>query len=112
LTNEIKKHINIEDKIICATCYPLNYPSLSNLMKLGLSINSIKNKYDSRQRFILSNKEFQITNSAIVRCKSDEINKIQDILDDGYIGVEFKANKKEGVSHILFQKGKYLNEIE
>lgn len=111
LTNEIMKYIDVSDKVICATCYPLNFPSLSNLMKLGLSINKLKSKYDSRLRYILSNKKYEITSDEILFCDSNDTSRIKNILEDGYIGVKLETNKKLGKSTILFQKGTYLNEI-
>jgi len=104
LTEEIKKHISIEDKIICATCYPLNYPSLSNLLKLGLTIQMLKMKYNNNIRFILSNKIIQIIPNEIISCKADDFEKIKSLIENGYIGTKVVKSENSKIFNISFQK--------
>lgn len=108
LTKELSEQVNLEDSIVCASCYTMNYPSLSNLIKMGLSINTLKNKYDSKLRFILSNKKYKITSDETISYKCDETKKIKDILAKGYFGLKLIPNKDSKVFNILFQKGSWL----
>jgi hypothetical protein len=105
LTKKIQDYIDLKNKILCATCYPFNYPSLSNLFELGLCINAIKYKYNSKIRFILSNKKYTLTGNNIVICSCKKINKIKKLLRNGYISTGVTAGKSIDDFSINFQKG-------
>jgi len=110
LTNEILKYIDTKDKIICTTCYPYNYPSLSNLFRLGLSINIIKEKYDDRLRFILTNREYKIGGEKVYKCDCQNIEKIKEFLNSGYIGIKAEFSKSKNEFYIVFKQGVFVDE--
>ncbi len=108
LTKELYKHVNLQECIVCATCYTMNYPSLSNLIKMGLSIITLKHKYNSQLRFILSNKKHRITSDETISYRCNETQKIEDILKKGYFGVELIRNEDSEIFDILFQKASWM----
>jgi len=90
---------------LCATVSPKNYPALSNLLKGGLIIKEMKEKYGGKLRFIL----YKNLKSPIIRettytiiVKNTDISGHKKALKEGYYGYEIK--KKEEGFEIVYGK--------
>ena len=104
LTKEIKKYFDLSDKIICSTCYPFNYPSLSNLIKMGLVIVKLKNKYNNMLRFILTDKKSKALNDNFYEINNNNLEEISNLLKSGYFGNKIGKKENEKNFNICFQK--------
>lgn len=90
---------------LCATVSPKNYPGVSNLLKGGLVIKELKEKYGGKLRYILYQNLKQSINRdiehkiAVINTDREEQEKA---LMQGYYG--YKARKKAEGFEIIYGK--------
>ena len=89
---------------LACTISPYNYPSLNNLMKNGLKVRALKEKYNDLLRFVLHGKigGYDYGNPIdTVNTPIKDIEKQKDLLEKGYIG--YKLHKDESLDYVKFK---------
>lgn len=88
---------------LTCTVSPYNYHSLKNIMKSGLKIRALKNKYADLIRFVLHGKihDFDYGKKVdTINLSMEDLDKQIDLLKNGYIG--FELNEDRTIDYVKF----------
>jgi hypothetical protein len=94
---------------LCATVSPKNYPGLSNLLKGGLVIRGLKEKYGGKLRYILyQNLKKPIGRDTVhtIPLSHADIVGQKRVLEEGYYG--YKVHRKEQGPEVLYGRARPL----
>ncbi|MGE6368083.1 hypothetical protein ACQKDB_03040 [Planococcus kocurii] len=90
----MKELPNLEDEFryICCTVAPMNIPSLKDKFTQVMYIAALKEKYAGLVRYILvKDLENPVAHyTSHVTVKLDDLKKQQQLLDEGYVGIDFQ----------------------
>lgn len=107
LADVIMKELpNLEEQFryICSTVAPMNIPSLKDKFSQQMHIAALKEKYAGSKRYIcvkdLKNPSVRYTD--YTTAKLDDLEKQQQLLEEGYVGIDFTVIK--GFHEIQFAK--------
>ncbi|WP_404452114.1 hypothetical protein LG329_17455 [Virgibacillus necropolis] len=86
-------------RYVCATVAPFNIPSIKDKLELGLEVVALKRKYGGKLRYIfmkdLADSRSERVFNEEVSLKMSEIEKQQNLLHSGFLGISIKEVQEE-----------------